>query len=139
MLILFDFIGVCFSWFLEKIVCWSEDLSFIKCVNELSIFFLCYSNIVDIYYKRSFDGNYIIFVSVLKEVIRKYSLVNVIVYFEGIFLDFMCYYNGFVLGMLFNIRYIWMIRCRIIFMIYIINNRMEGVFIGVFFYFRVKN
>ena len=138
-LTLSDFIGVCLSWFLEKIACRREDSSLTKCVNESSTSPLCYSNTVDIYYKRSLDGNYTIFVSVPNEVIRKYSPVNVTAHFKGTSPDLTCYHNGPDSGMLLNMRYIWMIRCRIILMTYTTNNRMEGVLTGVSPYPRVNN
>lgn len=80
--------------------------SLTKCVNESSTASLCYNNTVDINYKKNLDGNYTIFVSVPKEVIGKYSPVNVTADFGGTSTDLTCYHNGPDSGILLKMRYI---------------------------------
>ena len=119
--------GVCLSWrlSLEKIACLMKASSLTKCVNESSTASLCYKNTISIHHVKNPDGTYNVFVIIPKELIVEWSPVWVTAEFSGTTPDLKCYHNGSASGMLLNLRYICMIRCRTILMT---NNRMEGVF-----------
>ena len=107
-----------------------KDSSLTKCVNESSTASLCYNNTIYIDHEKNPDGTYTTFVTVPKEQIDEWSPVYVTVHLKGTSTDPKCYHNGSASGMLLNLRYRWMIRCRIILMTYTTNN---GVEVGTFY------
>lgn len=101
-----------------------KDSSKTECVNESSTAALCQNSKFQIDRKKKPNGINTVFVTGPKELIDKWSPISVTVHFKGTRTDPKCIHNGSAPGMLLNIRYIWMIRCRII--LKMVNKMVRG-------------